>query len=78
MQCAVVDEAQVDLGEIIGLHDSVSRPLFEPIWKQRTCGIGIDRTIDHDVTDMNALRPKLARHALSKGTQRSLPPAKAA
>ena len=63
-------ELPVDLGQIVWLHDAIGGSLLEPIREQRTRGIGIDRPVNHDVTDMDAFGAKLARHALGERAQR--------
>src|SRR5580704_9749189 len=56
-------ELPVDLGDIVGTDDCV-RAGIVALGKIGLDPFGVDGAVDHDMADMDVLRPELARHGL--------------
>src|SRR5581483_1148307 len=56
-------ELPIGLGDVVGIEDTVRSRIvaFREIALDPLC---VDRAVDHDMGDMDVLRPELARHRL--------------
>src|SRR5690242_11147006 len=77
----------VGLGDRVDIEQAVRALLRAPLRETAVDPLAVDAAVDHDMRDMQALRPELARHGLRDGAQARLggreggetrPPAQAA
>ena len=62
-------QVPVDLGNIVGLQDPVSRALGVNLWKQLARIVIVYRSVDYDMTDVQSARTEFPGHTFCEGAQ---------